>query len=261
MTNEFYIGWDDQAPPGLARYLKRWVMSLVFGLLALASALAVSQQMIGRSSFEWGMIKEFKGVIRMEPYPHLLVARPGTSPRQFSSYYLVKRYKFGFNPAEIRRFDGRDVSLKGTLIYRENRTMIEVIGDSIRPAHDRHDGEGMPQSPPAKLGHQKLVGEIVDSKCYLGVMNPGEGIPHRACAIRCVSGGIPPLLRVRQPRGPTQYFLLVAGDGGPVNQQVLPFIGEPVAISGEVFQQGDWLILKADPTTYERVSRTDSETN
>ncbi|MFO1501898.1 MAG: hypothetical protein U1G07_26570 [Verrucomicrobiota bacterium] len=193
-------------------------MSLVFGLLALASALAVSQQMIGRSSFEWGMIKEFKGVIRMEPYPHLLVARPGTSPRQFSSYYLVKRYKFGFNPAEIRRFDGRDVSLKGTLIYRENRTMIEVIGDSIRPAHDRHDGEGMPQSPPAKLGHQKLVGEIVDSKCYLGVMNPGEGIPHRACAIRCVSGGIPPLLRVRQPRGPTQYFLLVAGDGGPVNR-------------------------------------------
>jgi hypothetical protein len=48
------------------------------------------------------------------------------------------------------------------------------------------------------LGTQTLIGEIVDSKCYLGVMNPGALIPHRACAIRCISGGIPPVLLVRQ---------------------------------------------------------------
>jgi hypothetical protein len=27
-----------------------------------------------------------------------------------------------------------------------------------------------------------LTGEIVDSKCYLGVMNPGQGKVHRDCA-------------------------------------------------------------------------------
>ena len=44
-----------------------------------------------------------------------------------------------------------------------------------------------------------LRGEIVDSKCYLGVMNPGEGTVHRDCAARCLSGGLPPMLVVRSP--------------------------------------------------------------
>ena len=38
-----------------------------------------------------------------------------------------------------------------------------------------------------------LIGEIVDSKRYLGVMNPGNGKVHRDCAVRCLSGGIPPI--------------------------------------------------------------------
>jgi len=47
------------------------------------------------------------------------------------------------------------------------------------------------------FAQQKPVGEIVDSKC-LGVMTPGQLTTHRACAIRCISGGIPPVLHVRQ---------------------------------------------------------------
>jgi hypothetical protein len=44
------------------------------------------------------------------------------------------------------------------------------------------------------LGAFTLVGEIVDSKCYLGIMNPGETNPHRECAALCIGGGIPPLI-------------------------------------------------------------------
>jgi hypothetical protein len=44
------------------------------------------------------------------------------------------------------------------------------------------------------LGAFTLVGEIVDSKCYLGIMNPGETNPHRECAALCIRGGIPPLI-------------------------------------------------------------------
>ena len=105
-----------------------------------------------------------------------------------------------------------------------------------------------------KLGRQTLKGEIVDSKCYLGVMNPGQLLPHRACAIRCISGGIPPVLLVRQTNGAATYLLLVSAAGRPVNQQVLDLVAEPVQITGEVERQGRLLILRADPSTYRRVN-------
>jgi len=103
------------------------------------------------------------------------------------------------------------------------------------------------------LGKQTLVGEIVDSKCFLGVMNPGQLTPHRACAIRCISGGVPPVLLVRQKDGPAAYLLLVSTDGKPVNKAVLNLVAEPVEITGEVQRQGELLILRADPSTYRRV--------
>jgi hypothetical protein len=46
---------------------------------------------------------------------------------------------------------------------------------------------------------------------------------------------------------------LVSADNKPVNQQVLDLVAEPVRITGEVERQGDWLFLRADPATYQRV--------
>ena len=105
----------------------------------------------------------------------------------------------------------------------------------------------------AALALVTLTGEIVDSKCFLGVMNPGQLTPHRACAIRCISGGCPPVLLVRQKDGPPAYFLLVSADGKPVNKQVLDMVAEPLQITGEVVRLGEMLVLKANPTTYRRV--------
>src|SRR5437867_1850029 len=82
------------------------------------------------------------------------------------------------------------------------------------------------------------------------VMNPGQLTPHRACAIRCISGGVPPVLLVRQKDGPSIYLLLVSADGKPVNKQVLDMVAEPLEITGEVERQGEVLILRADPVTY-----------
>ena len=98
-----------------------------------------------------------------------------------------------------------------------------------------------------------LVGEIVDSKCYFGVMNPGRLTPHRGCAVRCISGGIPPILLVQQKEGPPDTYLLVSANGSPVNQQILDMVAEPVRITGDVVEQGSLKILRADPSTYRRV--------
>ena len=258
MNDEFYIGWEDKPPPGIGSRVRRAVVFLLTLAVVLGVLLAVGQRTIGVSVFEWGKVKGFSGILKSQPYPHLLVARPGVSDGQsaFSSYYLVKPFKFGLDSETADRLDGKAVSLKGTLIYRGGQTMIEVVADSIRQADAPEIKLSITQvASPVSLGEQTLIGEIVDSKCYLSMMNPGALTPHRACAIRCISGGIPPVLLVRQTNGPALYFLLVSRDGKPVNQQVLNLVAEPVEISGEVERQGDWLILRADPTTYRRVAK------
>ncbi|MBI5385605.1 MAG: hypothetical protein HZA90_13080 [Verrucomicrobia bacterium] len=258
MNDEFYIGWEERAPSGIGSQVRRAVAFLLAFAVVLAVLLAVAQRTIGVSVFEWGKVKSFSGVLRSQPYPHLLVPRPGavTGQTSFSSYYLVKPFKFGLDAGLARRLDGKSVNLKGTLIYRGNQTMIEVIGDSIQQQDNPSQLiASASTTAPVNLGEQTLIGEIVDSKCYLGVMNPGQLTPHRACAIRCISGGIPPVLLVRQTNGPALYFLLVSSDGRPVNKQVLNLVAEPVQITGEVERQGELLILRADPATYRRLAR------
>jgi hypothetical protein len=251
---EFYIGWQAQAPEGIRRVVGKIVVAVILLALLGAFGLAKFQQTIGTSVFEWGHLKVFTGVLGAKPYPHLLVRRPAVSGANglFSTYYLVNPLKFGFDLETAKRLDGKLVILKGTLIYRENQTMIEAIASSVRPINPS-TRESSPAVAVLHLGRQTLRGEIVDSKCYLGVMNPGQFVPHRACAIRCISGGIPPVLVVRQKDSPPLHFLLVSSAGLPVNKQVLDLVAEPVEITGEVQRQGELLILRADPSTYRRI--------
>ncbi|HVY71169.1 MAG TPA: hypothetical protein VHH73_14655 [Verrucomicrobiae bacterium] len=251
MKDEFYIGWEEKAPPGIRRTTRRAVALVLAVALLAPLALAVSQRLIGKGMFEWGNVKTFSGVLRASPYPHLLVARPGkAADASQSAYYLVAPWKFGLNPEKLAAWDGKPVKLKGALIYRDNQTMIETRADWIQ------DGKEIPASltpSPVQLGKQTLRGEIVDSKCFLGVMNPGQLAPHRGCAIRCISGGVSPILVVRPERGAAICLLLVSAGGKPVNREVLDLVAEPVEVTGEVERQGELLVMRADPATYRRV--------
>ena len=252
MNDEFYIGWEAKATPGIGKTVRKAVVIVLALALLAPVVLAVSQRMIGASVFEWGNIKTFSGILRSQPYPHLLVPRPGNADglSRYSTYYLVAPWKFGLDREAIAPLDGKSVTLKGTLIYRGNQTMIETKPEWIQ-ANENASPPAVPQG--TALGKQTLVGEIVDSKCFLGVMNPGQLTPHRACAIRCISGGVPPVLLVRQKDNPAIYLLLVSADGKPVNKQVLDMVAEPVEITGEVERQGELLILRADPATYRKL--------
>jgi hypothetical protein len=254
MSDEFYIGWESKAAPGMGKAARRIAASLLVCALVAPVVLAVSQRTIGAGVFEWGEVKPFSGILQAAPYPRLLVSRPGDANGWpgHSTYYLVAPLKFGLDPKTIAAMDGKPVTLKGTLVYSGNQTMIEAIPDSIR--EEKKSASPAPSPPSAiRLGKHTLVGEIVDSKCFLGVMNPGRLAPHRACAIRCISGGCPPMLVTRRHDGSALYLLLASADGRPVNKEVLDMIATPLEITGEVEGQGDLLILRADPKTYRRL--------
>ena len=248
--DEFYVGYLPQAPRGVSSRsrLATFVILTVAALLAMM--LVAAQRPFARSSFEFGVAREFAGVIRERPHPMLQVLRPGSAGEDFSQYYLVAYGKVGADELVTGR-DGQTVSLRGSLIYRDGVTMIEVAEGSVEPV--AAPGLGVPRIVGADLGTMTLVGEIVDSKCFLGVMKPGNSKPHRACAARCISGGIPPVLLVRDKQGNPTYFLLVSSAGESVNDAVIDLVAEPVEITGRVMRHGDLLVLHADPETYRRI--------
>src|SRR6266496_6060552 len=241
--SDFYVGYLPQAASAVRQFLRKVVFAL--GLLGtlLPLALVLAQRPFANSYFEFGKQRDFEGTLISEPYPELLVRRPGqTDPTQNASVYLlVAPGKHGAD-ALVRDFAGKEVHLRGQLIYRDGRTMVEVEPSSMRltaiPAAARGEVRD--------LGPVTLNGEIVDSKCYLGVMNPGQGKVHRDCASRCLSGGIPPLF-IASDNG--RQFLLVAQDGRALRYEAFKeFIAEPISLSGELVQRGDTRVLGIDPS-------------
>ncbi|HKC35989.1 MAG TPA: hypothetical protein VKB95_08000 [Chitinophagaceae bacterium] len=106
------------------------------------------------------------------------------------------------------------------------------------------------------LGTQTIRGEIIDPKCYFGVMKPGEGKVHRDCAIRCILGGIPPVLHVQNEKGESNYYLIVGPNGEKMNEAVQDVVAEPVSIEARVVQQDDWIILYTGKESIRRISYT-----
>src|SRR2546425_11153397 len=148
-SDEFYIGWEAKVASGIRKTVRNIVVALLLLALLAPVVLAVSQRMIGVSVFEWGTHKMFSGILQTTPYPHLLVPRPGNAdglPR-FSTYYLVAPWKFGLQDDAIAALDGKSVTLKGTLIYRQNQTMVEALPDSIKLAADQRAPRPLPLAP------------------------------------------------------------------------------------------------------------------
>jgi len=242
--NDFYVGYLPKAPTTLARFVRRIILAL--GLLAVTAALVLvaGQMPFANSAFEYGKLRSFEGVIVTRPFPTLLVARPGQTAQdyKYSRYLLVAPGKYGADDL-VASFDGKHVRLQGQLIYRDSRTLVEITPGTITVL----DGAPADQGPAHDLGVVSLTGEIVDSKCYLGVMNPGQGKVHRDCAARCLSGGIPPIFVTTDGR---QQFLLVGLDGRALGRDALrEFIAESITIRGDLLQQGESRLLKIDPRT------------
>lgn len=250
--DEFYVGYEPNAPPQLAKRTIRIIAGRCAGALCVSLLLVLGQQRFAPAVFEFQQIKAFEGLIEEHPVPSLLVRRPGATGAvpAVSRYPLVLPGKCGAS-LSVQGFNGTWVHLQGSLIYRAEQTMIELVPNSIRAAPLLYN-ETANHAADIDLGVFTMVGEIIDSKCYFGVMNPGNGKVHKDCAVRCISGGIPPALLVRSPDGESTLFLLVGADGRQLNGKILDKVGEPVEIQGRVVRSGDTLRLSTEPRSIRR---------
>jgi len=255
-NSEFYIGWQSKAPKSFAKHVKRVLLILFPVALIVAYLLSTSQKKFSTASFEFGKLTEVKGVYYNKPVPMLKVF----DKKDLAITILLVGYgKHGAETAimELEKekgvsLNGKEVTLKGTLIYGDGKTLLQV--DKNEDPIVNIGAASAVQLQQKDLGTQTIRGEIVDPKCYFGVMKPGEGKVHRDCAIRCILGGIPPVLHVQNAFGESNYYLIVGPNGEKINETVQDLVAEPVSIEAKVIQQDDWIILYTGKESIKRIS-------
>ncbi|MEO0470136.1 MAG: hypothetical protein AAF206_10985 [Bacteroidota bacterium] len=256
--DEFYIGYVKKAPVGIAKYLV-WVVLILLILVATTAFILVrSQKAFSPSNFEFGRYTQLTGTLRMKPVP-MLELDHGTDlmgDAQRQGVLLVSFGKFGARgdlgkmEAEHGELDGKQITLNGTLIYDEGKLLMELSEGKASLMEVKADGP--PLIRVLEQDEVSMTGEIIDPKCYFGVMKPGEKKPHRSCAIRCISGGIPPVLKMKE-NGETDYIILVGPEGEMLNDQVLDKVAEPVRIKGKMAQVNDWWIMHLNSNDIVRI--------
>lgn len=239
MSGEFYIGYLPESPPALARRSRAMVRLALFLGVVSVSVLAATQEPRLPGTFEFQTYREFEGILIEKPVPMLRVAPPEGVEGSVSPLVLVGFGKEGL-PDFARGHDGARIRAKGTLVVQGPHAMIEL--------NDPESFEVIDPNPPRSdvaemLGEVEITGELVDTKCWFGVMRPATGKVHRACAIRCLSGGIPPGILVRDTAGNAAVFLLAGADGEPLEYDV-EWAALAVTARGSLERHGELPVLR-----------------
>jgi hypothetical protein len=264
--NEFYIGWMKDAPNNIGAFIKKYILVLLPIVIILGVLLALAQKKFGKGTFEFGTLTEVRGVYFAKPIPNLKVMN-GKDIWGNASYItipLIGYGKFGVDGVinDIERqqhvvLDGKAVTIKGTLLYNDGKILMQVDGNDQPVNNIAVAGAEKSELLASKdAGTVQLKGEIVDPKCFFGVMKPGEGKPHKDCAIRCILGGIPPVLRVNNTDGTINYYFIVGTNGERMNKAVQPYVAAPVEVKAKAVQYNDWTVLYVGNNGITELSRS-----
>ncbi|MFK7959258.1 MAG: hypothetical protein AB8G96_01930 [Phycisphaerales bacterium] len=250
-----YVGYLP-LPPRHARFLRLAIPVSLWLIVAAAGLAAWGMRSAGTGT--WTFLateaepETWTGQLQAEPYPLLLVPQDDGSVR---TVLIVEAGKFGAQD-RLAAYDGADMTLTGWRLEREGRSMIELLpGDEAiaRTSEAANPAAAATTAAPATAPARPAIaprpvtlsGELMDGKCHLGAMKPGDGKTHKACAILCINAGIPPLLKVTDDAGESHFVLVISADGTQCDPAIVARAGEPLVLSGTMFTVGDLPVLMA----------------
>lgn len=236
---DFYCGYLP-VPSGQKKFLAWAVPTLLVVVVGVGLVAARTQPDPGSAVWDDGAPRSFTGLVVTFPYPVLFADDAGDGKP--GAMLLVGAGKHGTD-GRVAALDGARATVTGLLLRRDACCALELdTGNAaVKPA----PGSGSTERPPVRsMGKVTLKGEIVDSKCSLGAMKPGEGRTHKECATLCISGGIPPVFITRSGTGARTYFLLCNESGGPLDKDAYPFIADTVELTGQLESLGGVLRLR-----------------
>ena len=250
-NDSFFIGWLDKTPTDYAKKTRLFVLATLLIIILTALAFINSQKPMNNAAFEFGTLTTVEGTLIEKPIPMLrmYIGDDLEGKPIFQHLMLVDVVKFGAEKAigameQIagQSLYGKAIKLRGTLIYYNGKTVLELTeeGNAFQGLSEQKAYTVLVKED---KGGTKLRGEIVDPKCFFGVMKPGDGKTHKSCAVRCLSGGIPAILATESKDGQQDYYILLGEDGQSINANLLDFTADHIQIRGKVEQMADWHIL------------------
>jgi hypothetical protein len=243
--DEFFIGYAPPMPPVLAAFVRRSVIAIAALIVVWAVVAATGHVRLEGGTFAFGHPEMVSGTIVARPFP---VLKPDHDEARAPWPLLVAPGKHGADSL-VTGLDGRHVTFMGTRIERGAHVMIEIDPVSLESA--RQDQQAAPAADASQNSAVEeaveLTGEIVDSKCFLGVMVPGSGKTHKDCAALCLRGGIPPALHVQDRSGRASLLLMTGTSGESISDQAQMLAGEPVVVTGAIVRRAGWPVLRTDP--------------
>ncbi len=247
----FFVGYRP-TPKVLTRFYWPLVLALVVGCALLGYGLGTQQQPGAPGVWTVGTSTTISGILQVKPYPVLHRIHP-EDPARIESVLLVRQGKYSATDL-ADDLNGKTTAVTGVLIQRGGWTMLEVSSeDSFVPSDDIRM-EGLEnQLMMESLGQIVLAGEIVDSKCFLGVMKPGAGAIHKSCTEVCLLGGIPAMLVAKASDNRKYGYILVEPDGSSASAFTAKRVGDAVKITGTLQRQGDLLYLRMAENGLERI--------
>ena len=264
-ANDMFVGWA-KASAVDRRFL---LGALPVGFAGVAGFSWLNASMAsdpGAGQWLTDATHEVTGILTTSPYPMIKVLDP-SAPFGVRTVLVVAQGKCN-SALDLVDQNAKPVTATGVLIERKDRRMLEVppfLEDWLRDAspeelmqasslaEDGADVRVIVRPQGESLGRARLAGQIMDTKCFFGVMRPARGKTHKACASLCIRGGIPPSFWVRTKDGRESIMLMTTADGGPMPMDILPLVADPVEATGEIVRVGDLLHFRADTSAYKRV--------
>lgn len=250
----FFIGYLPM-PRALLKFYLPLALLLIAASGFIGYSIAALQKPTGPATWNTAQTITIQGYLTALPYPVLhRMDFTSANPRPVESILLVNQGKHAstFPPEFTATFAQQMVAVEGYEIRRGGWRMLEVTSANLIARENASTARALSANAQQALkdwlaiqplGEISLQGEIVDSKCYLGVMKPGAGKIHKACAEVCLLGGIPPMLVAKDAAQQKYGYLLIHADGSNAARDLAHLAAEKVQITGQLQRHGDLLLI------------------
>ena len=251
MKDDFYIGWSGKTPESYFKKARLFFVASLTGILLVGVIYVTNQKGFIKSIFDYGESRKMSGYLVRYPMWGIRIKEDG----EIKTIPLVGFGKKGSMEtlskiiADHSLQDGMKVTLRGTVFHYQGKYWMELTEQENSFVSS---GDQMMLNRNIEMGsYMELEGEIVDPKCFFGVMNPATKAVHRSCAIRCISGGVPPLFAIRKDGQFVDYYFLHGENMESIDKDILGYVGIPVKIYGQIATYDDWKSIIIDPSDLE----------
>jgi len=238
----FFVGYLG-VPKGLHDFLLIVAIVLVSSFGAASILVGATQDDPGVAGFRFDFGRQtVSGIVEAEPYPLLYVTEGNDRIPAGRTLMLTGPGKSGVMN-NVKQLEGTVIAATGIVVKRGDLEMLQV-GRGNKAVVPADKVQPVPASN--SIGKWRLQGEICDGKCLAGAMQPGRGLAHKACAILCVIGDIPPVFVSSNPVDGEEFLLVGNKNGGPITDELYDYIGQFVEIDAEIERRGDLLVMLVD---------------